>query len=487
MKTYFTLIILVLVTLTSFGERAGMNQFPMNNKFHHTGNQVRGNAPNMLNSLLRHQPGYTSPGDRMRPDKYLALMQRLDSYEYKEYDATSSQWMNSTLDEFGYDVYGNNISDIYSVWNTETYVYDPDSRQDFTYDAYGNVTVEIYSMWNSTSSLWTNYLRQEYAYNSDGTLSLQSSFYWDENTSQWISVGRTDFTYNSNRSVVLQIYSMWNPILLDWMNSSKVENTYNPDGSISVSTVYTWNMMSSVWDYNGKTEYVYNANGSLASETRYLYDTIYYIWINMSMSEYSYDGYGFMTMEVDYQWNAGTLQWENYEMYEYTFDGNMNMTMSDYSSWDGSTWILTERDEFTYNNAYMFSQLILPQLYYQEINTSQFQHMVTGYTEYYGSPLALSAKGILNYTEVEFNGIAEQSTSRASVYPQPAKDQVTFNWGNTSQSLELRVYDINSRIVLDQQIENKEIVSLANLAAGFYLYKLSGHSGELYQGKLSVR
>jgi len=455
MKQIFTLFLLGVIAISINGQNSGNYLLNQHDK-------LQGRLCSKLPDRIDKSADIKLPALRQfsiyrgnKPGKHLAIMQQMDSYEYQEYDATNSQWVNSSLDEFTYDSYGQNTSDILSTWNSSSGMYEQVSKQEFTYDVNGNITTEIYYSWDIASSQWEYYLKWEYTYNSEGVMTLGYSYTWDINTSQWLVAGKDEVTYNSNRNVVLEINYWWDSTTNEWMNSSKTENEYNTVGKVSISTYFMWDMVNNQW-------------------------------MNNSRTEYTYDSGGFLTLEKEFAWNEGTSQWENDYKYEYTFDENMNMTMSLYSEWNGAAWIINEKDELTYNNAYTYNQLILP--WYFDQTTYEFGHMLTGITEYDGSSLVLSAKSIFNYSEVNLTGLVETTPkNRALIFPQPAEGLITFTWENNNQFLDLKVYDVNQKLILNHRIENNRTVNIAQLTPGLYFYKLTWNQNTIYTGKLSVR
>ena len=485
MKKLFTLLIIGLITFSSKGQYPDINRPILINNMLHKSFATSVNLFDNNSDGQQLQTGHVRIGSANRQGKSMAIMQRLDSYIYQHYNEVAGEWVNVSRDEFLYDANGNNISDIYSGWDTETATYAAEDKQEFSYNDNGDMISETYATWDIATSQWIYSGNWEYTYNSDGTMAFDIFSMWDETTSLWMLLGKVEFVYNSNRNVVAQNFYFFNLVSNTWMNSSKIENAYNSAGDISLSTHYTWNMINNLWENSSKTEYTYNTGGSLVMEISAQWDNISSQWMNMTKNVYSYDGNGFMTLEIDYQWSTSAMQWINFEKYENTFDGNMNLVTGIYSDWVGGAWTITEKDEYAYNNAYLFNQLILPWGFQDA--AVEFRHMLTGITEYYGSSLVLTAKSLFNYSMVGTTGIVESAVNQATIFPQPSTGLVTFSWENKNKFFDLMLYDVNQRIVLNRQIENNGIVSLAGLASGIYFYKLTGNGNTMCAGKLSVR
>jgi hypothetical protein len=461
MKKIFTLTLVVLVLISASaknpGNRNSLYQVhkPALSLFNLP--YINGNLPDnnaLTQRLLLHQSVNIKV---YKQEKTLAVKQKLDSYVYQEYDAINSQWVNNMKDEFTYDANGKNTLDVMSYWNTDNGQYELSDKIEYDYDVNGYLVTEIYYSWDINTSAWAYLSKSEYTYNSEGMLTSSLGYYWDTAGSQWMIGSKNEITYNSQRNVVLDIIYYLNPVDSTWINEYKTENEYNANGSISISTYYSWNSISN-------------------------------LWINQLKSEYTYDIDNLLNLEVDYQWNQNSNQWVNNEKHTYSYDGNMNMIIEMYYEWNGTFWNNTEKDELTYNNAYSYNDLILP-LYFGE--TSYLSHMLTGIVESdsddNGVSYYLYSNSTFNYSAFEITGIAENLQSNAIVYPQPASGLVTLKWNNNTGSLNLKLYTVSGKLVLTRKVENDGTLSIAGLASGLYLYTLSGNSGILFSGKLSVQ
>ena len=70
-------------------------------------------------------------------------------------------------------------------------------------------------------------------------------------------------------------------------------------------------------------------------------------------------------------------------------------------------------------------------------------------------------------TAVELN-----SPDRINIYPNPATDNIYIS--NLIKTTTLKIYDINSRLVLETSVSNKEYVNISTLAKGMYQIKFEG-------------
>lgn len=79
--------------------------------------------------------------------------------------------------------------------------------------------------------------------------------------------------------------------------------------------------------------------------------------------------------------------------------------------------------------------------------------------------------------------IYENTNSSYSIYPNPAKSNLTINNPNIDY-IQISIYDLLGTCVLQQQLKNQTILNLNFLKTGMYMIVLNGKSGNLVQQKL---
>jgi 3',5'-cyclic AMP phosphodiesterase CpdA len=83
-------------------------------------------------------------------------------------------------------------------------------------------------------------------------------------------------------------------------------------------------------------------------------------------------------------------------------------------------------------------------------------------------------------------GITDVKASGVNVYPNPATDQINIILPENISQAVFILYDIQNRILIQQQIGKKGMVSVSNFAAGIYIYQIKTGT-EIYQGKIVLR
>ena len=485
MKKIYILFISLLITGYAHGQFEAGKQISPADHFVRGVFEAPGNVTRWHTQMQQDASLLTAAGRIKKPESYLVLKQRLDNYIDQLYDAASTQWVNNSMNEFLYNASGNYISAVYSAWNAPGSVFELQSRQEVGYNANGAIVTETFATWNSAGSSWDYSGKHEYTYNGDGNVTLKMFYTWNTAAGDWSIADKTEITYTAAKKVAREVSSHWDTGSGLWVNSMITENSYDAGDRLSLTTLSAWNLVSNLWENNSKTDFAYTTGDLLSLETTSLWEPVAGAWANDQKHEFTYDANGFLVLRVDYKWSTSIQQWLNQVKYEYTIDANMNLVLGLVHEWDGSAWVSREKDEYIYNNIYTNDQIIQPR-YFEQVGYEP-PHMLLGITSSYGNPLSLSAKRLFNYSAVEVNGISEQEALHAIVFPQPAKEEVTFSWGQTERFLDLQVFDCKGRNVLNQQTENNRSVQLAPLTPGIYFYRLSAKTGVLYTGKLSLQ
>ena len=87
---------------------------------------------------------------------------------------------------------------------------------------------------------------------------------------------------------------------------------------------------------------------------------------------------------------------------------------------------------------------------------------------------------------LDIPNITDDNSIEVKVYPNPFKGQTTIELAQTPyQNLELNIYDLTGKLILQQQSnDHKIIVTAASLPQGLYFYELKGDGERFHTGRL---
>jgi hypothetical protein len=402
-------------------------------------------------SVIAHAFGNHSPSGKNHNISELLLQKRLSNQRYssdsKSQNALkSAQVIKQRLDSMVYKISDFRISQTIN-----------DSKSEYVYNSFGNVILEISYSWDITDNQWHNSYKIEYTYNDDGLKIKSLGFVWDLEMNQWVNTYLEEFTYNDQKMLSIQLSSSWNEDLNLWKLISQAEFQYDSNNNLKQKLNSNWDDDIKKLQTIGKTEYSYSDIGKINNEIYYVLKS--FVWIQSGKYDYNYDANGNMFQEIEYYWYEITNQWLEVQKTDYFFD-----------------------------NSYSFSDLVLP----IDFVESFFGHMITNGNSYGWDPVNNRWDDtnvdvfILSYSAVNVSTTTEIQNTGLTIYPNPAKDLVTFELKEFSEDVIIEFFDAKGNKVLAQQLPANKQISVNQLNSGMYFYKINqGH--KILSGKIMIR
>jgi hypothetical protein len=301
------------------------------------------------------------------------------------------------------------------------------------------------------------FMQYEMTYDGQGNITSEIASYWDEDTETWIPWWKDEYTYTDGKLTLLEEFIYYEEGS-SWLNSYRTTSTYNPAGKLESEVTEEWDFM-------------------LAE------------WVNQAKWEYTYDGQGRNTEELEYEWDKGSSVWLNSWKYAYTWDQHGNMTEEVDSEWDGAEWVLDWRGVWAFNMTYTILDLFVPYWFLLGNADLTFYHMPVSLTAYY-----YQAAWIMWWRQMAFYSAFHSSVNledieqnKIKVFPNPASDYLTVTWDEGSPRLNLEIFSLTGKSVLNRSVDKNESVRIEHLSQGLYLYKLTESATVIQTGKISIR
>jgi hypothetical protein len=86
----------------------------------------------------------------------------------------------------------------------------------------------------------------------------------------------------------------------------------------------------------------------------------------------------------------------------------------------------------------------------------------------------------------ENTGITDREASDISVYPNPARDHITVILPENIHQAVFTLYDMQGKLLLQQEINNQDVISVNTFAKGIYLYNITTDK-QKHVGKLRIK
>jgi hypothetical protein len=410
--------------------------------------------------------------------------QKLDSliifYSYGEGEPLEKEFKN----EFTYDAEGNNNRSVSYEYDSEA-GWTGDSRVDYTFDDLRRVVSESYAEWDPEMNQWNEDWKNVTTYDHDGKITRVTDYAREEGSGEWIAVYKEELTYTGLGDLAETTGYMFESEAGQWITLYKTVHAYDQPSVLVRKTNYWWDNGLSQWILSDKEEYAYHINGKLSGEVHFFWDPSLKEWRFTVKAEYTYDGSGNRLGEYNYSSEDGTDQWIPNEKSEASFDENGNMSESTYYNWDRerSVWVPSYAESYLWDLTLNRSDILFP-VYFP---TENFNNRMTEMNFYGWDPDGgkwfQEGQGFLYYSEASASGVPDIRMPRARIYPNPATDHLQVESPGNHLPYIVELYDNQGRLAIRKELTGNEQISLENLAAGPYLYKIL-LNGQTQAGKI---
>jgi hypothetical protein len=403
-------------------------------------------------------------------DKSLFLTEekKLDSIVIELWDSAGNSWNRSVKNARIYDANGNVVS-------YREYHLDSDNgwvnykKQDLSWDENNRHTSYVAANWNLDMNQWIEYFKVEKIYNENGD-GVDIIYNKDMITNQWVFFEKDEYSYYINHKIAENLSYYWNPNDTLWDLKAKSNYTYNTRGEFILALYLTWQNESGQWINNGKGEDIYDTNDNLIQE-------LYIQWndLNVAFSdtirriENVFNVDNKLILSVTSLWDESLSRTVYSDKHEYWLDASGNCTSSVTSLWDNnlSQWLYSDSTEYTLDTN---NQPSVDLMYLWDEN--QYEWRTYQRTKYY-------------WSNENATGIKDEKETNNQFYPNPASDFVIFNIVDLSASANIKIFDLQGKMVLNQVLPDNKQVFINTLPKGIYIYRIQNHD-KIFTGKITV-
>jgi len=474
MKTIFTILLSIAVSVTAFGQKVQLIKHDISN---FSNQQLTENVTGGLNPVKKMQ---NLSLKNSIPD----VKQRLDSVVNMKWVDSSSLWVIYSKTDYSYDSSGNNIKYQMSAWDADNNQWTQNSKIDYSYDSKGNLLLYVGQSWDKTTEQYVNTSKYDYSYNADGLLIVNTGYTWDKNAIKWNEQNKNEYSYDANNNRSKYEWSIWDDSTNQWVYLRKFEYVFDNNDRQMQTLGFVWEKGVGEWLPLQKDDYTYNADTT--DVISYSWDSTSEQWNNIWYTKYVYNDDENLTHYFMYQWLPETEQWLGKTFYDYVFDTDGNKVEFTMNGWDENTndWVASRREAYLHNNDYSTSDLIVPYYYTRDV---LFFHMltertITDWNKDSGEWLN-NSKVFYHYSEQDASSVIEISSKKLSVYPNPFTENINFNLADYKGIVNLNIFDVTGKKILSGKIKNNETIRLEGLSRGIYFYNLNVN-GKVYSGKI---
>ncbi len=352
------------------------------------------------------------------------LLSSIDEY----YDTASSQWINSS---------GNN----------------------YAYDSNGNLTSEEYLFWDTSTSLWQQSYQTIYSYNANSLATMVLEQNYNSTTSQYEDSYRITYSYNSSNQLISQVFEEY--VGSAWVPSDRFTVTYT-NGVLTTAIIEVWNGSQ----YDPEERFTLSYSGS--NITQFLIE--YWVssqWVLGERDLINYNGSNQRTNRIYEEWDGTT--WSETDRETYTLDtfGNRISTLSTFIGNPSQDYKI----DLIFDTSIQLSTLDHPfkdktgiDFIYDE--SPYISKVLTSTESQYDSAVMIFSanyRTTFNYNSTLSNSDIALETLPFKVYPNPTSEFVFIEGAELIHTVEL--YDMMGRKVMDS---TNERISIHHLPTGLY-------------------
>lgn len=200
------------------------------------------------------------------------------------------------------------------VWNNTTLSWDVISRMLYGYNEFGQEISNVYQNWNG--SAWVNNTKN-IAYYTPSNKYIGGRYYsWDNGTSSWKLDARDTVIIQSATAQEVYFYIDNGGGTLE--PSTKFIEVYFTNGLLNTRIEQHWDAGTSTFINYSKNEYTVNVNDNYATLTIQFWDNITSQFKNYSLTEYTYNSDFYLTFTLRKNWDNSTNSWvNNYRQYKW--------------------------------------------------------------------------------------------------------------------------------------------------------------------------
>lgn len=332
-------------------------------------------------------------------------------------------------------------------------IIETNEKIEYVYNALGQNTNMNHYTWSNNKMKYVQDYGNEYSYNDKGQCILVQNYKLIGSITNPSLYAKYEYNYDENNQKLLCHYFLWNFTLNKWELESKTDyvNSYDNDNKL-VSTLLFKNIKSTTDVKKTRYDYTYNENGDVLSVT-------------------------FLSTQ------GGNLLYDLRE--DYTYDTNKNLTTLTYSEYTVGAWSFKTKNDYSYNNQIGVNQLLIPNDY---IPTNLllptgfiYSHMITSHT--YKSAWSSYSKKYY-YSPLEVTGINNQEILSTVIYPNPTTDYLNIYWQGDQAILNVELYDVRGKKLLNQRITNHSKLPIHIYSKGLYFVKISDRNKTLKTEKV---
>jgi hypothetical protein len=357
---------------------------------------------------------------------------------------------------------------------TPSYVFDTIMYIDYTYNTNNRIVEEFWHDKDDSTGLMFLEGKFEYSYDGIGNITEITISDWDTTATNWVLNQKFNYSYNASSQIIEYVEQDWDTLSNTWEYETKYENIYDIQGNKTDNIEYRYT--GTAWENAYKEVYTHNGQNLLIERNRHTWDNLSSTWLPSNYKDtFQYNINGSLIESNQYKWVDSTSTWD--DSYRIINLRNENYTAQDIILpyhcyffgfyYESPIYVHPYYDRNVLN--FLFNDMLLKDETKRWMPNDSIWKTIDEFIYYYSDHTA---------------SIEQDKIESIKVYPNPAKDYISFDINNNTNLLRFTLLDLSGRQILDMKPTSNTIY-LDNLSTGMYLYKVDTEDG-VFSGKISV-
>ncbi|MCF8307614.1 MAG: T9SS type A sorting domain-containing protein [Bacteroidales bacterium] len=218
----------------------------------------------------------------------------------------------------------------------------------YKYQHSGNETTEIYYQYDENEQEWLPTTKRTYVFNENGKTVEETEMQWEESLEDWSPLKKEVDEFNDAGIKTLHEQSLWDDAEAEWYVSEKFEQSFNASNRKTDSIYYEYSEAEGLQPKT-KGKWYYNDDNKLDSTIKYTHDGSQYV--NDSKEFYLYNEDGYKEKKTHWNWTESLSTWQLSYKWEFSYNNQNKLTNREKSSWNFATgWSRVRKNSIGYNN-----------------------------------------------------------------------------------------------------------------------------------------
>jgi len=365
----------------------------------------------------------------------------------------------------------------------------PDDKYTYQYNQNNKLVESIQHSWSMNQMQWNLRSRVVIELDSaDRPIEIEV-FKRDLFMAQWVKVTMSSYVYNMTGLPVEIINHGWSNEHNIYLPTQRTLLVYDTTGLLLSETLQKYDTLAGVYMNHLMVSLEWDTYSRLIEEIQWVYNTSLPAWIPLTKKEFGWDQNNNLVSEAESAFQLYSMGWDPLWKKEFGFDASNNLSAIHHLDYNQTLqqWVLLNSDLRFHDNSWPMTDLLLP--YMTTMNSPDgFRHKLDSIVGFDVDGMVWERRQVSSfyYSLHQTNHVSMHQPIQHKVFPNPAKNTVTFETPETVEHCEVGLFDLTGRQIIIREFNKKVSLSVEDLSPGVYIYRITSSSGQMLSGRLVI-